>query len=96
MSQEARAWAEQAVEDAIRAGEEGLLEAARNAAEESAEMLKKSEREAAKQAKDLASNTENKKAVMHARAEREMDRAVAFIIEWVFHRGQTEGGGADE
>jgi len=73
----------QTVEDAIRAGEQRLLDASKSAAEESAEMLKNAEREAAKQAKDLASNTENKKAVIRARAEKEMERAVSLVVEQV-------------
>ena len=83
--------ARQAVENARIAGEKSLAEAIKNAEKESAEMLKQAEHEAAKQALDLASNTENKKAAMLVRAEREMEQASAFIVEKVLHQAKAEG-----
>ena len=81
----------EALEDVRAAGEKSLLEAVKNAKIESIEMLKKAEAEAAKQAQDLASNTENKKAAMRVRAEREMEKAVALIVEDVQNQAKAEG-----
>ena len=79
--QEAAASAKQAVEDATLAGETKVRDAVQQAETECADMMRKAEEKAAKEAGDLASNTENKKAALRVRAESSMSRAVKLITE---------------
>jgi len=79
--QEAVAAAKQAVEDAVLAGEARVRAAVEKAEAECADMMREAETGAVKAVQDMASNTENKKAAIRARAEKAMDRAVDLITE---------------
>ena len=81
MRQEAAAGAKEAIEAARQAGEDRVRAAILQAEAECEEMMRDAEQKTAAQVVALASNTENKKAVIQARAESAMDRAVALIIE---------------
>ena len=81
--QEAAAWAKQIVDEAVRAGDAKVREAIQTAEAECADMMREAEMKATKEAGDLASNLENKKAVIRARAERAMDGAVALVVAHV-------------
>ena len=79
--QEAAAIAKQAIEDATLTGEAKVRDAIGKAEAECAGMMREAEEKAAKDAGDLASNTENKKAALRVRAESSMSKAVALITE---------------
>ena len=72
--------AEGAVEEAKTTGEARVREAVQKAETERAGMLREAEEGAKKQAGELASNLENKKAALGARADASMARAVEMII----------------
>ena len=78
--------ASQALEHAEKAGEAKAAEAIQKAEAESLEMIVTAEAEATRQAQELASSTESRKAVMRARAEVSMDKAVQLIMERVVGR----------
>jgi len=80
MRGEAARRAKQVIEEANLAGEAKLREANQRAETECAEMLQAAEARATREAQDLASNTENKKAALGARAETVMGKAVELII----------------
>lgn len=73
--------AKKAIADAHADGEARLREAAEQAEAEVKQLLREVNERAMAQAAERASSTENKKAVLEVRAERNMDRAAALIIE---------------
>ena len=73
--------AKKAIADAHEDGEARLREAAEQAEAEVKQRLREVNERAMAQAAERASSTENKKAVLEVRAERNMDRAAALIIE---------------
>jgi len=81
MRREAEAQAQQAIEAAVQTGEAKVAEAVRRAEAECVQMMQEAEQASAKGAVALASNTENKKAAIRARAESAMPAAVDRIVE---------------
>ena len=81
MKAEAAAGAKKRIADTKAAGEAMVAEAVKKAEAELAEMLRAGDEKAKNDARDLAAANENKKAVMRARAENRMDKAVALIVE---------------
>lgn len=73
--------AKKAVADARIAGEESLREASAKAEAEVKQMLREVNEKAIAAAADRASATENKKAVLLVRAERNRTKAAALIVE---------------
>jgi len=81
MSEETEYRADQAGEAARRAGLEKVAQAEQKADDESARAMRDVRQKAAEAAAGLASNMENKKAAIGARAESAMQKAVSLIIE---------------
>ena len=73
--------AKKAVADARSAGEACLREAAERAEAEVKQLMHEANERAMALAAERASSTENKKAVLHVRAERNMEKAAALIVE---------------
>ena len=80
MREEAVLQAKQAAEDAVKAGEAKVREAAQKAQIECAEIIRKAEEDAAQQAEDIISSAKNRIAIMNARAESKMQEAVDFVV----------------
>ena len=76
--------AAKAAEAAAQAeGRTALAEAEKKAAAELAELRSKSDEKAKEDARQLASDTENRKAAMRARADARLEKAAALIVERV-------------
>lgn len=73
--------AKKAIADAHAEGEAALREAAERAEAEVKQRLREANERAMAQAGERASSTENKKAVLQVRAERNMEKAAALIVE---------------
>lgn len=78
---DAAAAAKKRVADAKAAGETLIVEAEKKAELELAELRTQADAQANDVAKSLAESNETKKAVMRARAENRMDKAVELIVE---------------
>ena len=83
MKAEAAAAAKAAEAAALAEGKTALEAAAQKAASELAELRAKSDEKAREDARQLASDTENKKAAMRARADTRLGKAAALIVERV-------------
>ena len=83
MKAEAAAAAKAAEAVALAEGKAALEAAAQKAASELAELRAKSDEKAREDARQLASDTENKKAAMRARADARLGKAAALIVERV-------------
>lgn len=83
MKAEAAAAAKAAEAAAVEEGGLALESARKKAAAEVRELRAKSDEKAKHDAVELASDTENKKAAMRARADARMDKAAALIVERV-------------
>jgi len=70
-----------AIEEARRAGEDGVARSLARAEVETAHLIRESDHRATEQAKELASKTANRQATLRARAERRLETAVNLIIE---------------
>lgn len=81
MKAEAASGAKKRIADTKAAGEAMVAEAIEKAEAELAEMLRAGDEQAKNDAREKAAANENKKAVMRARAENRMDKAVALIVE---------------
>ena len=77
------AWqnARDAIEEARKAGEDGLAKSLARAESEVAHLIRTADQKATEQAKELASKTANRQATLRARAERRLDAAVKLIVE---------------
>ena len=80
---EAIAAAKAAEAAAAAEGKAAIEAAARKAASELAELRAKSDEKAREDARQLASDTENKNAAMRARADARLGKAAALIVERV-------------
>lgn len=78
---DASAAAKKRVADAKTAGEALIVEAGKKAELELAELRTQADAQASDVARSLAESNETKKAVMRARAENRMDKAVELIVE---------------
>jgi len=81
MVDEAKFRAGTAIEAAEQAGANKVREREQVAADEVAAMMREVQQKARGSASDLASNMENKKAAIGARAETAMHKTAAFIVE---------------
>lgn len=73
--------AKKRVADTKAAGEAMVAEALKKAEAQIAEMTRNADTQAKESARALADSNETKKAVMRARAETRMDKAVELIVE---------------
>ena len=83
MKAEALSAAKAAQAAAQAEGRTALAEAEKKAAAELAELRSKSDEKAKEDARQLASDTENRKAAMRARADARLEKAAALIVERV-------------
>ena len=73
--------AKRAGDEAEAAGQAAVLQSIELGNKEVSELIKNAEEKAYKLAQEMESNSENKKAAMTARAEANLDKAAAYIIE---------------
>ena len=73
--------AARSVEQARLLGEAALAAAEAKAADETRELLRRSDEKAKEDAAVLASNTRNRRAAMKARADKKQQDAVSFVLE---------------
>lgn len=78
---EAASDAKKAVADAEAAGRAAINAAIRKAEDELRELTRKADEKATADAQQLASDTENQKAAMRARAEKLVDKAASLVVE---------------
>lgn len=83
MKSQALAAAKAAEAAAVEEGKLAMESARKKAAAEVKELRAKSDDKAKQDAIELASDTENKKAAMRARADARLDKAAALIVERV-------------
>ncbi len=81
MRADAAAAAKQRIAEARENGEKLVAEAIRKSAEEINELARQSDEKAKADAVALAGSSENRKAVMRAKAESKADQAVSLIVE---------------
>jgi len=84
-SRQARIFAQQnaqeLIDEADRSGREKVASTLARAEAEIAHMTRLSDQKATQYAMELASTTANRKATLHARAERRLDSASQYIVE---------------
>lgn len=81
LKSQAEADAKKARDEAEIAGQAAVLQSALLGNKEVSELIKNAEETAQKQAQELESSSENKKAAMTAHAEANLDKAASYIIE---------------
>ncbi|MGE4352952.1 MAG: hypothetical protein AB7D36_02560 [Oscillospiraceae bacterium] len=78
---EATSEAKRMISEAYTTGKAAVAAAEKKAGDELCELAKKADEKAMAGAKELAANSENRKAAMRSHAEARMDKAVSLIVE---------------
>ncbi|MBR4953890.1 MAG: hypothetical protein IKZ30_05165 [Oscillospiraceae bacterium] len=81
MKADAAAKAKRDIAAAEKNGQDAVAAAVKKAEDEISELVRKAETKATADASELNQSTENKKAAMRVKAESEMNKAAALIVE---------------